>query len=203
MIHRTKGFEIRTQKCEMRERYKEIRHALPREVREENDAKICSLFLGSITYRYAKVLLAYAPLEDEIDILPIVKQALSDGKTVAFPRCSTESCTMEYHIIDDLAQLSDGSYGIAEPSGTLPVYRCGTGASEHPVCIVPGVVFDTDGYRIGYGKGYYDRYLASFSGVCVGMVYHDFILPRVPRGRFDLSVDVMVTEKGVRAVHAN
>lgn len=204
MIHKTKGFEIRMQKCEMRERYKELRHALPREVREKNDAKICALFLGSITYRYAKILLAYAPLPDEIDIMPIVRQALADGKSVAFPRCSDEKCTMEYHLVTDLSMLECGTYGIREPDASLPVYRsCGGEGSEHPVCIVPGVVFDTDGFRIGYGKGYYDRYLAAFSGVRVGMVYSGFILPRLPRGRFDLSVDVMVTEKGVRAVHAN
>lgn len=203
MIHRTRGYEIRAQKCEMREHYKALRHALPGQEKEENDRKVCSFFLASITYRYAKILLAYAPLPDEIDIMPIVRQALADGKTVAFPRCDDEKCTMEYHVVKDPAELVSGAYGIREPAPSCPVLRLDENELSHPVCIVPGVVFDTAGFRIGYGKGYYDRYLAAFSGVKVGMVYSDFILPTVPRGRFDLAVEVMVTEKGVRAVHAN
>lgn len=203
MLYRTKGFEIREKKCAIREEYRQKRRALAADRKQESDARICSLFLQSITYRYAETLFLYAPLPDEIDIMPIARQALADGKTVAFPRCDDRSCTMQYHRVRDLSELVPGAYGISEPPEDAPVLSCQTeAAGGHPVCIVPGLVFDGDGYRVGYGKGYYDRYLADFAGVRVGMVYADFVLPRIPRGRFDLSVDVLVTEKGVRAVHA-
>jgi large subunit ribosomal protein L18 len=68
---------------------------------------------------------------------------------------------------------------------------------------IKDVVFDRAGYRVGYGRGFYDRYLTSFPGVRVGIVYADCVLGEIPRGRFDLAVDVLVTDKGVRAVHAN
>ena len=65
---------------------------------------------------------------------------------------------------------------------------------------MPGVAFDKNRNRIGYGKGFYDRYLSSFSGCKIGVIYSDYILPVVPRGRFDVSVDTLLTEKGVKSV---
>ncbi len=205
MIYKTRGFEIREKKCEIRAEYREKRRALPPELKTAFDAKICTCFLQSITYRYANILLLYAPLREEIDCMPIAYQAWADGKIVAFPRCKDGECTMQYHIVEREEDLISGMYGIREPRNTAPLLLTEEDVctEDHPVCIVPGVVFDRDGYRIGYGKGYYDRFLATFSGVRAGMVYSSFLLPELPRGRFDLSVDVMVTEKGVRAVHAN
>lgn len=203
MIHKTKGTEIRARKNELRAEYKARRAAIPAMLRQDYDSTICSLFLSSITYRYAKVLLLYAPTGSEIDIMPIARQALADGKAAAFPRCRIPDCTMDYHIITKEEDLTPGAYGIREPSPALPVYSPDIfGADAHPVCLVPGLVFDPEGYRIGYGKGYYDRFLADFQGVRVGAVYTDFLVGRLPRGRYDLPVDVLVTEKGVRAVHA-
>jgi len=204
MIHKTKGTEIRAKKNEIRAQYKVYRASLPAEERAVRDMRICELFLSSITYRYAKVLFMYAPLANEIDVMPIAVQALADGKTVAFPRCSKENSTMEYHIVTDIGALESGAYGIREPSETARIQYAGDcTAEDHPVCLVPGLVFDRAGYRVGYGKGYYDRYLSTFPGVRVGIVYADCVLGEIPRGRFDLAVDVLVTDKGVRAVHAN
>ncbi len=203
MIHKTRGTEIRAHKNEIRAQYKERRRAIPREEKQARDDRICRLFLSSITYRYAKILLLYAPTGDEIDIMPIARRALADGKAVAFPRCRPAECRMDYHFITSEDELKPGAYGIREPDEALPLYDpTAAPADDHPVCIVPGLVFDTEGYRIGYGKGYYDRYLVDFCGVRIGTVYSDFVLPRLVRGRFDLAVDVLVTEKGVRAVHA-
>ena len=204
MIHKTQGNEIRAKKNEIRAQYKAYRAALSAEERAARDDSICSRFLSSITYRYAKVILMYAPLDGEINVMPIAYQALADGKTVAFPRCSKTECTMESHIVDSVDALTAGSYGIMEPPEDAPVWHAeDSDAETHPVCIVPGLVFDRAGYRVGYGKGYYDRYLGTFPGVRVGMVYADCVLAQIPRGRFDLSVDVLVTDKGVRAVNAN
>ncbi len=204
MIHKTKGTEIRTRKNEIRAQYKAYRAALSAEEQSARDMRICQLFLSSITYRYAKVILMYAPLDGEIDVMPIAIQALADGKTVAFPRCRTESCTMEYHVVKSIDELGSGAYGIREPQDSAPVWHAAEAlAEDHPVCLVPGLVFDRAGYRVGYGKGYYDRYLNTFPGVRVGIVYADCVLGEIPRGRFDLAVDVLVTDKGVRAVNAN
>ena len=104
---------------------------------------------------------------------------------------------MTYHMVNSLDELSVDSYGILEPSEDAPIYEPekDTGAA---VCFVPGLVYDKAGYRLGYGKGFYDRYLSAFSGCTIGVVYSDYILPTVPRGRFDVSVDILLTEKGVK-----
>ncbi len=204
MVNKTRGLETRMRKNEIREEYRARRAALTAEEKRAWDARICTLFLSSITYRYAKAILMYAPLAGEIDIMPIAVRALADGKTVAFPRCDSNACTMQYHVVTDVGDLQPGAYGILEPSPSLPVFHTDACTPDmHPVCIVPGIVFDRLGFRVGYGKGYYDRYLGTFPGVRVGAVYSAFLLPELPRGRFDLAVDVLVTEKGVRAVHAN
>ena len=66
------------------------------------------------------------------------------------------------------------------------------------ICIIPGVVFDNAGYRVGYGKGYYDRFLAAYDGTKFGLAYSECILNEVPRGRFDRHVDILISEKGVK-----
>lgn len=193
-------YEIRVQKNKIRSVYMEKRRNLSPEIRTFYSDKICERFMALVTYRYADALLMYAPQGHEIDVTRIAKHALANGKTVAYPRCDTSGSTMEYHIITSLDQLERGSYGIMEPSPKLPVYD--VKSTEKAVCLVPALVYDKCGYRLGYGKGYYDRYLAAFNGAKVGLVYDDFIVPHVPRGRYDLAVDVLVTEKGVKALHA-
>lgn len=158
--------------------------------------------MALVTYRYSDVLLMYVPTRREIDVLPIARHALENGKRIAFPCCDTKNHTMEFRLVSSLDQLTvTGSFGILEPSDECLVFTQDK-AAGNAVCLVPAIVYDKKGYRLGYGKGFYDRYLPSFIGTKVGFVYSDFIIGSVPRGRYDLSVDVLVTEKGVRALHA-
>jgi len=193
-------YEIRKKKNDIREKYKALRAAIPADVKKAMDDKICSSFVNLATYRYASVLLMYAPKGDEVNIFPIAQKALDDGKRVAFPRCIPESHDMEYHFVTSLDQLQKGAYGLLEPTPELPVFD--RGSTEPSACLVPALVYDKGGYRLGYGKGYYDRYLGSYIGSKVGMIYSDYIINQLPRGRFDLSVDFIVTEKGIRVVES-
>ena len=190
--------EIRTKKLEMREKYLAVRDALPAEQKAAFDKKIYDRLIASITYRHSTDVLLYASMENEVDTWAIFETALKDGKKVAFPCCNPDN-TMTFRYVTDRNQLKERTFGISEPDDTCEECR----PNNFSLLIVPGLVFDKSGYRIGYGKGFYDRYLSDFRGVKVGMVYQDFIVPSVPRGRFDLSVDVLVTEKGVKALHAD
>ncbi|MBE6632436.1 MAG: 5-formyltetrahydrofolate cyclo-ligase [Ruminococcaceae bacterium] len=189
-------YEIRILKNKLREEYRERRRALPKEVKESRDSLICKRFLTLTSYRYAKTLLVYAPTGEEIDIFPIIRDALEKGKNVAFPKCCPENSTMVYKIISSADDLSKGCFGLMEPDDSLPSYE---GDGTDAICIIPAIVYDKKGYRIGYGKGYYDRYLSSFKGIKAGVGYSDFMLDSVPHGRFDLTVDVLITEKGVKS----
>lgn len=188
---------IKKQKDDIREEYKQRRVEMPIEERHRRDEAICHVAEGLVSFRYAEYVLLYAAAEGEIDVNAIAELALEKGKKVCFPRCDKKSHTMTYHIVNSLDELAVDSYGILEPAEDAPIYEPekDTGAA---VCFVPGLVYDKAGYRLGYGKGFYDRYLSGFSGCTIGVVYSDYILPVVPRGRFDVSVDILLTEKGVK-----
>ena len=188
---------VREKKNAIREEYKARRREMDRETRADRDSRICNHAMGLVSFRFAEYVLLYAALEDEIDIYDIAREAMARGKKIAFPRCRKEDHTMKYHIVESLDQLSPDSYGILEPSEDLPVYDPENDAGS-AICFVPGLVYDKAGFRVGYGKGFYDRFLSRFKGSSVGVVYSDFILPEVPRGRFDVSVDILLSEKGVK-----
>ncbi len=192
-------YEIRKHKTEIREYYLEKRHSLDPELRAQNNEKICRNMISSATFRYADIILMFYPKEDEIDIRPIADAAIAAGKKIAFPRCNPEDHSMVFHFITSFDQLEPGSYNIMEPKADLPAFDREQAETANVVCIVPAVVFDKKGYRIGYGGGYYDRYLSGFRGTKVGMAYRDFIVNSVPHGRFDLTVDVMMSERGLYA----
>ncbi len=192
-------YEIRKHKTEIREYYLEKRRALTAEERAEKSEKVCRNMLGSATYRYADVLLMYYPKDDEIDIRPIAQAAFEAGKKVAFPRCNPADHTMVFHFVNSLDDLLPGSYNIMEPAEDMPAFDLRDAEKCNVACVVPAVVFDKKGFRIGYGGGYYDRYLSGFRGTKLGLVYRDFIVNFVPHGRFDLTVDVMITERGLYA----
>lgn len=188
---------IRKQKDEIRAEYSARRAAMDKAEKARRDGAITKAALSLVSFRYAEYVLLYAATDHEIDVSAIAEEALARGKKIAFPRCDKETHTMRYHIVSSLDELIPEAYGILEPPADNPVYDPEKDLGS-AICFVPGLVYDKEGYRLGYGKGFYDRYLSGFSGSTVGVVYSDYILPAVPRGRFDVSVTILLTEKGVR-----
>ena len=186
--------DIKAMKTDLRNEYLAKRAALSAEEKEKRDEKINRLILSSASFRYAKTILAYYPKESEVDVRPTLAAALSQGKRVALPRVEGPHL-MSYRLISSLDGLVPGAFGLLEPPADAPVYE--ETVTDTSLCLVPGVVFDTHGYRIGYGGGYYDRFLHEYQGASAGVVYRDFILPSLPRGRFDLALPVMITDGGI------
>jgi 5-formyltetrahydrofolate cyclo-ligase len=193
---------IRKIKDEIRAEYSARRASMDPAEKKRRDDAICRAATALASFRYAEYVLLYAATENEIQIRAIAEEALARGKKIAFPRCDKEAHTMQYHIVSSLDELAQDSYGILEPPPTNPIYHPENDLGS-AVCFVPGLVYDKAGYRLGYGKGFYDRYLSHFSGCTLGVVYSDYILPTVPRGRFDVSVDILLTEKGVKMTGEN
>ena len=185
------------QKDDMREEYKARRASMDAAEKFRRDSALCKAAESLVSFRYAEYILLYAATEDEIDVSDIAASAFAKGKKVLFPRCDKKTHTMQYHVVNSLDELSQDAYGILEPPAENPIYDL-ENEKGAAVCFVPGLVYDRAGYRLGYGKGFYDRYLSAFSGCTIGVVYSDYILNEVPRGRFDVSVDILLTEKGVR-----
>lgn len=178
----------------LRAEYKLVRAEMSAEERAARDEKVCRAVTSLASYRFARTVLMYAPTGMEIDVSPIARHALESGKKIAYPLCNVEEHTMVFKVVSSPDELLKGSYSIPEPPEDAENLTDLSGT----ICLVPGLVFDKEGYRVGYGKGYYDRFLSTYTGTKLGIVYSDFILDRVPRGRYDRRVDILVTEGGIK-----
>ncbi len=191
-------FELREEKIKIREKYKKLRRDISGEDKKEFDRRICERFLSCVSYRYCDTVLMYSPIRDEINVDAIAEAAFRDGKKVAYPRCVPGTNKMNFYFVKSLNELQKGSYGIPEPPETNEKYNKKDAGSA--VCLVPAVVYDKSGYRLGYGKGYYDRYLGNFSGSVIGIIYKELITDSLPKGKFDVRANALITEEGVCSV---
>ncbi|MBQ2915789.1 MAG: 5-formyltetrahydrofolate cyclo-ligase [Clostridia bacterium] len=184
--------DIRILKNELRAEYRQKRQEMSPEEKNELDMKITQRFLSSMSYKHATQILLYASTDEEISTKIIFETALKDGKKCFFPRCFEHS-QMDYYRADSEEELIEDKFNIKAPLETAEKY------TPHPsdICIVPAMAYDKKGFRLGYGKGFYDRFLPGFLGIKTGFCYSDFIKNQLPRGRYDISVDMIITEKGV------
>lgn len=186
--------DIRGYKQDLRARSKERRRNMEPEEKRMLDKAIAENVRRLKEYKPAKTILIYMSTPIEVDTVEIIKNAWADGKKVAVPRCIPETRNMEFHYIDNLDCLSVGSFSVLEPDESRPIVTDFTGC----LMIVPGMHFDMKGYRIGYGKGYYDRYMVRFSGVSAGVCYSNELKPFLYHGRYDRHVGIVVTDKRIK-----
>lgn len=186
--------DIRPFKQKLRADCKEKRKALSETEKARLDRKITNKFLNLFQYREAEVLLCYVSTEIEVDTFGILHRALENGKTVAVPRCVDGTREMDFYILTDLKQLEPGAFGVLEPN---PEQCEKLTDLSGGLCVVPALSYDLNGYRLGYGKGYYDRFLARFSGETVGLVYENCLVNTLPHGKFDRRAGKVITENRV------
>ncbi len=147
-------------------------------------------------YAGCELIYGYYPLGGEVDCLPFLRQALCDKKAVALPRVGKSEGEMDFYLITSLAQVSEGAFHVSEPVPGCPLVQ-----SRDAVVLVPGVVFSRDGARYGYGKGYYDRYLARFPGLIkVAPAFENQLETGLPQKPTDVRMDFICTEKAVYVV---
>lgn len=189
------------QKNEIRKQIAALRASIPGAEKAESDRRITSLITSLPAFDAARTVLLYASAGSEICTDEIARVAWCRGKVVAFPRTDAGTRKITFHAVGSLDELIPGVFGIRAPSENAPMILPDAGT----FCLVPGYTFDTAGFRIGYGGGYYDRFLAGSGKVlmAVGAVYHRFFsdMP-LPKDVYDLPVRQIVTEKGVFPAHA-
>ena len=186
--------DIRGYKQDLRARSKERRRNMKSEEKQLLDKAVADNVRRLKEYRPAKTILIYMSTPIEVDTIGIIKNAWADGKRVAVPRCIPNTRDMEFHYIDNLDCLSVGTFSVLEPNPSLPTVTDFSGC----LMIVPGMHFDMKGYRIGYGKGYYDRYMVRFTGISAGICYSGELKPFLYHGRYDRHVDIIVTDKRIK-----
>ncbi|MBQ4153345.1 MAG: 5-formyltetrahydrofolate cyclo-ligase [Oscillospiraceae bacterium] len=186
--------DIREIKKSFRAESKAYRRALRLTDKVRMDETIFQQIIALPEYREAKMLITYISTPIEVATFRLVEDALRNGKTVVAPRCVPDRIAMDFYRINGISDLETASFSVLEPK-----VACCERVSEFPdsICIVPGLLFDDEGFRLGYGKGYYDRFLSNYQGVTVGVCYTACMRERLPRGRFDRSVDLLVTEDKV------
>jgi len=196
--------ELRKQKNDVRAGLLERRRNMPTDSRILWDDKIANVLLGSISYRFCDIMLAYSSTKLEVSTDKIIDKALENKKIVACPVSNAEDNTMSFIAINSRGDLIPGGYDILEPPADNPEWlhfaTLGDNRRALAICLVPCLAYDSYGYRIGYGKGYYDRFLSAFEGTKIGLCYSDFKLDRLPRGKYDVKLDVIITEKGVMII---
>lgn len=186
--------DIRPLKAELRNESKLFRQGLDPDEKARFDKKIQNKFLNMWQYRESDVILIYVATEIEVETRLIIETAWRDKKTVAVPRCIDGTREMDFYIITGYSQLERHTFGVLEPKPSecekLEDFSRG-------LCVVPALVFDRNGYRLGYGGGYYDRFLSRFGGETVGLCYRECLKDSIPHGRFDRRTEKLITQNAV------
>lgn len=170
----------------LRKKIREQKRAMTPAQIEEASRKLAEQFLATEAYRNAKTVYGYLPYNQEVRTVPILEQALADGKRVAVPKVYDDE--MRFICLTDLAQVETGYAGIPEPIGDGPV-------ADDPTALVlmPGLAFDREGHRIGYGGGFYDKFLAAEpTHPTVALCYAFQMVEELPTEEFDVPVDLVL-----------
>ena len=173
-------------KAALRKQIREKKRAMTAVEIEEASARLGELFAATEFYRQAKSIYGYLPYNQEVRTVPMLEQALRDGKRVAVPKCYGDE--MRFIWIDDLTKVEKGYAGIPEPIADGPV-------ADDPQALVlmPGLAFDPEGRRIGYGGGFYDRFLANEpEHPTLALCYAFQMMPKLETEEFDIPVDCVL-----------
>lgn len=169
-------------KNELRIMFKQIRkEIINKDIQNEI---IYQKIINNKTIMQADTILLYASLDDEVDTFKMIEYFLS-FKKVALPKVNGNN--MEFYYINSISELKKGSFNILEPTCNNKI------DSNNCVCIVPGICFDKHGYRIGYGKGFYDRYLVNKNIYKIGICFKECFVDVLPCNKYDIKVDLIVS----------
>lgn len=186
-------------KSELRAFYRAQRKALDPAAQAVRDAELLSRLLTLPEYSRCGAVYTYIAKPGEVDTHPLIRAAWANGKRVAAPRWDAAHEQLRFYWLSDAAQLAPGAFGVMEP---IPACPPADSASAADLCIVPGLAFDAAGYRLGYGKGCYDRYLPEFAGISVGVCGAAAVELHLPHDSLDVPVQLLVTERYVRRIAA-
>lgn len=176
-------------KAELRKQVLQEMKAIPREQKQAMDQVLTEHFVHHPFYQEAKIIATYLSFPHEFQTQGLIEQALKDGKKLLVPKTYPKG-RMDF-VVYDPQQLVKTSFGLLEPQGNLEVVD----TSQIDLIHVPGLAFTMEGYRIGYGGGYYDRYLKHFPGHTLSTVYPCQIRDFSPENH-DIPVQEVLIDEG-------
>ena len=173
-------------KQELRRAIRERKRAMTEEEIEERSNALAEKFYNSPAYQAASTIYGYLPYNQEVRTVPMLQRALDEGKRVAVPKVYGEE--MRFIYLEDLTQVSKGYAGIPEPIADAPVAE-----DQRALVLMPGLAFDPQGHRIGYGGGFYDRFLAQEPHhPTLALCYEFQMQAHLDTEEFDIPVDTVL-----------
>lgn len=173
-------------KKELRRSIRERKRAMTEEEIVSRSEKLAELFYASDAYKNARTIYGYLPYNQEVRTVPMLEQALRDGKRVAVPKCYGDE--MKFIFMEDLSKVEKGYANIPEPIADDPVADDTTA-----LVLMPGLAFDPQGHRCGYGGGFYDKFLAAEpEHPTLALCYEFQMLPHLETEEHDIPVDYVL-----------
>ena len=177
-------------KAELRKYYIDKRDRIGVKERAEKSRDIGRRLLKQDTFKNARTVGFYCAFSSEVDTREMMKAALDRGKKIFLPKINTKNKSMDFSEHNgDFAELACNFYGILEPQGPSQNSR------TLDLIVVPGVAFDKQGWRLGYGAGYYDRFLKQVTARTIGVIFSEQLHSSLPVDKYDIPVDIVITDK--------
>ena len=153
---------------------------------------ICESLLQEPSIMEGKTIAMTISIFPEVNTHHIISKLWSMDKCVVVPKCNHKTKQMQFYQITNFDELVPAPMGLYEPNHLITTH---VENKYIDVCIVPGIVFDQRGYRIGYGGGYYDRFLPSFNGKIISIAFDEQLVKEVPYEKHDIPIDLLITNK--------
>jgi len=186
---------VALEKQRLREERLAARETLSEQERCALDGCITQKLLATPEYAEAATVLTYVSVSSEVSTRMFIEGALRDGKTVAVPRC-LPGHRLEFVAISSLDQLAPAPFNLLEPPKDLSALT--EDQMNNSICIVPALLVDTKGYRLGYGAGFYDRFLSTYLCKKICLAYQQNLSKtELPHTAFDVAVDMVITESDI------
>lgn len=177
-------------KVELRQSLRAVINRLSETERVAASEQARALLRRQTLWKEARAILFYAPIPGELDLTPLLEEALAAGKTVALPGFVSELAAYDAFVISDLKRdCLPGKFGVLEPLRSGPAFPL----NRLDLALTPGLAFDLSGRRLGRGRGYYDRLLARAGGAKCGVAFDPQIVPRVPAEAHDVRMNFILT----------
>lgn len=168
----------------LRKKYKEKRDNIKNKVTKDN--LIYQKVINNKDILSSKTLLIYISINNEVDTIKIINYFLNT-KNIAVPKIIDNN--MYFCYVTNLNELTSGKYNIPEPTNENIVTDF-----DNAICIVPGICYDKKNYRVGYGKGYYDRFLSKNKIKTIGLCYKECMIEKIDNDKYDYKIDEVITE---------
>ena len=178
-------------KAEARAHFSALRASIDESVRKKKSLAICKKIAVLPEFNECDALFIYAPIKSEADPTYLFEIAKKNNLNIAFPISIKDTFELDFRFVDSIDELCSGAYGIREPRNNAQRATF----TEKSICIVPALAFDSNGNRLGYGKGFYDRFLKSFNGLSIGITYAELKCSALPHDNTDIPVDIIITDQ--------